>query len=60
MRKFFSFDHIFPGTENHTLTAVLYGQLGSAESKQFHIYLKKLAEAGKIKYVSRHYVRVSI
>lgn len=55
----YSFDHIYPGSENNTHTAILYGEIGSKDFKQYHEYLSKQAEGGSIKYVSRHFVRVS-
>lgn len=56
----YSFDHIYPGSENNTITTVLYGQLGSKEFAELHDYLAKEADAGQVKYISRHYIRVSI
>lgn len=55
----YSFDHIYPGSENNSLTAILYGEIGSKDFKQFHEYLVKEAESGLVKYVSRHFIRVS-
>lgn len=55
-----SFDHIWPGSENNTVTTILYSDIGSKEFKTFHEYLVKQADAGVIKYVARHYVRVSL
>lgn len=55
----YSFDHIYPGSENNTLTAILYSEIGSKEFKQFHEYLTKQTENGLVKYVSRHFFRVS-
>ena len=57
--EIYSFDHVFPGTENNTLVVVLYGELGTKEYQAFHDILKKATENGKIKYVARHYIRVS-
>lgn len=54
----YSFDHIYPGSENNTLTAILYAEIGSKDFKPFHEYLSKQAESGLVKYVSRHFVRV--
>lgn len=55
----YSFDHIYPGSENNTITTVLYGLLGSKEYAELHAYLAKKAEKGRVKYISRHYIRVS-
>lgn len=56
----YSFDHIYPGSENNTLTTVLYGELGSKDYAELHTYLAKKAEKGRVKFISRHYIRVSI
>lgn len=56
----YSFDHIYPGSENNTITTVLYGELGSKDHAEFHSYLAKKAEKGRVKYIARHYIRVSI
>lgn len=55
----YSFDHIYPGSENNTITAILYGEIGSKDFIQFHEFLAKQAESGLVKYVSRHFLRVS-
>lgn len=55
--EIYSFDHVYPGSENHSLVVVLYGQLGSADFQAFHEQLKGAATAGSVKYVARHYVR---
>lgn len=55
----YSFDHIYPGSENNTVTAILYSKIGTKEFKAFHEYLREQAATGKIKYISRHYLRVS-
>lgn len=55
----YSFDHIYPGSENISLTTILYAEIGSKDFKPFHEYLAKEAESGLVKYVSRHFVRVS-
>lgn len=54
-----SFDHIYPGSENNTITTILYSDIGSKEFKTFHEYLVKQADSGAIKYITRHFVRVS-
>lgn len=55
----FSFDHVYPGSENNSLTAILYAQIGTEEFKSFHDHLRIEADKGKIKYVLRHFVRKS-
>lgn len=54
----YNFDHVYPGSENNTLTTILYGQIGSPDFKEFHEILKKNARAGdKVRYIARHYVK---
>lgn len=55
----FRVDHFYPGSENRTVIAILYGELGTVEFTQFHKVLKAQAVEGKIGYVLRHYVKVS-
>lgn len=58
--EIYSFDHVFPGSENNTVTAILYSDIGSKDFVALHNSLKQQAEKGKIKYVVRHYLRVSL
>lgn len=55
--EIYSFDHIYPGSENNTVTTVLYSELGTEDFKKFHEFLKKEAINGRVKYVSRHFVK---
>lgn len=55
--ELYNFDHIFPGTENNLVITTLYGETGSSEYNEFHRLLKQEALKGKIKYITRHYVR---
>lgn len=55
--EIYSFDHVYPGSENNSVVAVLYGELGSSEFKVFHEYLKGVASNG-VKYIARHFVKV--
>lgn len=55
--EIYSFDHIYPGSENNTVTTVLYSEIGTEGFKKFHEFLKKEAMNGKIKYVARHFVQ---
>lgn len=55
----YSFDHIYPGSENNTVTAVLYSGIGTKDFSTLHQYLQQQAEKGNVKYIVRHYVRVS-
>ncbi|KAL7734467.1 hypothetical protein ACLKA6_010792 [Drosophila palustris] len=50
----YSFDHIYPGSENNTRTVVLYGDLGSAAFRPYHKLLENSANAGKVRYILRH------
>ncbi|XP_058056103.1 UDP-glucose:glycoprotein glucosyltransferase [Anopheles bellator] len=53
----FAIDHIYPGSENHSLTVVLYGELGTQEFKRFHDIIRPETDRGTVRYVLRHYVR---
>lgn len=53
----YSFDHIYPGSENNVQVVVLYGEIGSRSFSEFHNYLKTEVQKGAIKYVMRHFVR---
>jgi UDP-glucose:glycoprotein glucosyltransferase len=53
----YSFDHIYPGTENNAVVNVLYGEIGSKEFNEFHKVLKTEVQKGLIKYVTRHYIK---
>lgn len=55
--EIYSFDHIYPGSENNTIVTVLYSEVGSKEHKEYHDYLSKQAQSGAVKYISRHFVR---
>jgi UDP-glucose:glycoprotein glucosyltransferase len=55
----FDLDHHYPGSQNNSLTVVLYGELGTQEFAEFHQVLKMYAVKGDIDYVLRHYVKVS-
>lgn len=54
--ELFEFDHIFPGSQNNTITVILYGQLGSHLFNQYHHKIKDQAEKGVVKYVIRNYL----
>lgn len=55
----FQVDHHYPGSINNTVSAVLYGELGTREFGTLHDALSKHAENGKIDYVVRWYLKVS-
>lgn len=55
--EIYNFDHVYPGSENNSVTCVLYSEIGTADFKKFHEFLKKEAMAGKVKYVSRHFIK---
>ncbi|XP_001353481.3 UDP-glucose:glycoprotein glucosyltransferase [Drosophila pseudoobscura] len=52
----YSFDHIYPGSENNTRTVVLYADLGSAQFRSYHKLLEQEANNGKIRYILRHHL----
>lgn len=54
--ELYEFDQIFPGSQNNTVTSVLYGQLGAETFNRYHRKLKSLAEKGVVRYVIRTYV----
>uniref|UniRef100_A0A1B6BXN7 UDP-glucose:glycoprotein glucosyltransferase n=1 Tax=Clastoptera arizonana TaxID=38151 RepID=A0A1B6BXN7_9HEMI len=53
----FRVDHHYLGSENRTLVAILYGELGTRSFSDFHEELKGFANKGKIDYVIRHYIK---
>lgn len=55
----YNFDHIYPGSENNTLTVVLYGDIASKQFRQYHDFLSKAAVELDVKYICRHYLKVS-
>jgi hypothetical protein len=57
--EMFGLDHHYPGSQNNSLTVVLYGELGTQEFAEFHQVLKAYAVKGDIDYVLRHYIKVS-
>lgn len=57
VEEIYSFDHVYPGSENNSVVAVLYGEIGSAEFHKFHDQLKGAVSKG-VKYIARHFVKV--
>ncbi|XP_044750165.1 UDP-glucose:glycoprotein glucosyltransferase [Coccinella septempunctata] len=55
--EIFNVDTHFPGSQNRSNIAILYGELGSSEFAQFHSILSKKAEEGFIDYIIRHLVK---
>jgi UDP-glucose:glycoprotein glucosyltransferase len=55
--ELYSFDHIYPGTDHNTVITTLYGGAGANQYNEFHRVLKQEAINGKIKYVTRHFIR---
>ncbi|WAR27836.1 UGGG-like protein [Mya arenaria] len=53
----FKFDHVYPGGRDAQVTAILYGQLGTAAFKTLHGKLVELTAAGDVIYVYRHYLK---
>lgn len=56
----YNFDHIYPGSENNSLTVVLYGDIASKDFRKYHNFLSKAALELDVKYICRHYLKVSI
>lgn len=56
--EIYSSDHIYPGSENNTITTIFCGQIGTKDFKTIHKLLKAQAETGKTKYIVRHFLRV--
>uniref|UniRef100_A0A336KG93 CSON010503 protein n=1 Tax=Culicoides sonorensis TaxID=179676 RepID=A0A336KG93_CULSO len=55
--ELFSFDHIYPGSQNNSLTIVLYGELGKTSLKYYHEKLKNMIENKNLRYVLRNYIK---
>lgn len=55
--ELYSFDHIYPGTENNSLIFTLYGEIGSKSFNKLHKVLKSEGDSGNIKYIVRHFVK---
>lgn len=55
----YNFDHIYPGSENNSLTVVLYGDIASKEFREYHKFLSKAALELDVKYICRHFLKVS-
>ncbi|XP_039296318.1 UDP-glucose:glycoprotein glucosyltransferase [Nilaparvata lugens] len=53
----FRLDHYYPGADNRSVVAILYGELGTPGFAEFHEILKKRAAKGEIDYVLRHHVK---
>lgn len=53
----YSFDHIYPGSENNELITTLYGEAGEREYNEFHRVLKQEVQNSAIKYITRHFIR---
>lgn len=53
----FNFDQIFPGSDSNPVPVILYNEIGSESSRQFHELLQGKATAGSVKLINRHYVR---
>ncbi|KAK6156984.1 hypothetical protein DH2020_011232 [Rehmannia glutinosa] len=51
--EIFEFDHVHPDSTAGSLTAILYGALGTECFKEFHSALSEAARKGKVKYVVR-------
>lgn len=56
----FNVDHYYPGSQNRSLIVILYAEIGVPRFKEYHSLLKKYAIDGKISYVLRHRIEVSL
>ncbi|XP_068628440.1 UDP-glucose:glycoprotein glucosyltransferase [Battus philenor] len=50
-------DHSYPSSDNKSLTAILYGELGTVEFTKKHKLLAKYADMGAINYIVRWNVK---
>ncbi|XP_066258640.1 UDP-glucose:glycoprotein glucosyltransferase [Euwallacea similis] len=53
--ELFNVDHHYPSSANNSLSAILYGELGTQCFSDIHFLLKKKALKGDVDYVVRHY-----
>lgn len=54
----YKFDHVYPGTRNKNVVAVLYGELGKPGFTELHEKLKSLSKQKEVTYLLRHFVKV--
>ncbi|XP_039963772.1 UDP-glucose:glycoprotein glucosyltransferase [Bactrocera neohumeralis] len=52
----YSFDHVYPGSENNSRTVILHGDFASNSFSAYHKILSKEARSGNIRYIVRHYL----
>ncbi|XP_060516530.1 UDP-glucose:glycoprotein glucosyltransferase isoform X2 [Cylas formicarius] len=55
--ELFRIDNHYPGSANHSLVAILYGELGTKCFSNFHAVLKQNAVIGNVDYVIRYYIK---
>ena len=56
-----TFEHHFPSSVvDRGILVFLYGELGTPEFANMHSALSEMASGGKIQYIFRHYVKVSV
>jgi hypothetical protein len=60
MLETYLLDHSYPSSDNKTLTAILYGELGSKDFTAKHNILSAYADKGVINYVVRWNIKVGI
>lgn len=53
-------DHSYPNSDNKSLTAILYGELGTADFAAKHKILSGYADLGSINYIVRWNVKVNL
>ncbi|XP_052105584.1 UDP-glucose:glycoprotein glucosyltransferase 1-like [Mytilus californianus] len=55
----YKFDHVYPGSDESDVpvVAVLYGELGKPNFRDFHVELRNLAMSHEVTYLLRHFVK---
>jgi len=53
----YDIDHVYPSVYNdETPEVIVYGEIGTAELSEAHNQMVELANAGKVKYILRHFL----
>ncbi|ESP03274.1 hypothetical protein LOTGIDRAFT_137613 [Lottia gigantea] len=53
----YSFDHSYPGPQQHKIKVILYGELGTQDFKQFYSKILNLIVDEPIHFIVRHFVQ---
>lgn len=56
----FKGDHRYPSSNPESPVVIFYSEIGHEEFSNIHYQLKSKSKEGKINYVFRHYISVSI